>query len=308
MHGRLLLPSWAEGPPSVLVHTQEARENSGRFLVLQHHIHLHANSTPPPPLCMPTPADDWLLFTHLHLLAKRIAAKPRARRRGCVLTYISSTLPCRPDEAALASASSSESRISRTGTFSSVSVGETARSVQLTELISQSCSSSSLSWSSVEVQVESSSSLQTCSFEVKLGPELLTEMSDVWVKSGERAEFRCLFDGLPFTAVVWDHNGREVAVGTERVASSQTGGLLSLVIQGVGVADQGLYRCTATNRHGLNSSSARLTVEGAPSFCCFCCVRCSSSWSIRLPTTCFSPPPPPLPLYCLMSYCYTVKD
>lgn len=205
--------------------------------------------------------------------------------------------------------SSSESRISRTGTFSSVSVGETTRSVQLTELISQSCSSSLLSWSSVEVQVESSSSLQTGSFEVKLGPELLTEMSDVWVKSGERAEFRCLFDGLPFTAVVWDHNGREVAVGTERVASSQTGGLLSLVIQGVGVADQGLYRCTATNRHGLNSSSARLTVEGASSFCCFCCVCCSSSsWSIHLPTTCFSPLPPPFPLYCLMSYCYTVKD
>lgn len=111
--------------------------------------------------------------------------------------------------------------------------------------------------------MESSSSLQASSLKVKFGPELLMEMSDVRVKSGERAEFRCLFGGLPFTAVVWDHNGQEVAVGTKRVSSSQAEGLLSLVIQGVCVADQGLYRCTAANRHGLNSSSARLTVEGA---------------------------------------------
>lgn len=159
--------------------------------------------------------------------------------------------------------SSSESGLShrleaRTGTFSSVSVGQTAHAVEFTELISES---SSMSWRSIEVQMESVSSLQTSSFEIKLGPKLLMEMSDVRVKSGERAEFSCLFDGLPFTAVVWDHNGQSVA-GTERVRSSQTGGLLSLVIQGVGVADQGVYRCTATNQHGQNSSTAQLTVEG----------------------------------------------
>lgn len=152
--------------------------------------------------------------------------------------------------------------------------------------------------------MESSTPLQTSSFEVKLGPELLTEMSDVRVKSGERAEFRCLFGGLPFTAVVWDHNGQEVAGGSERMASSQKEGLLSLVIQGVCVADQGLYRCTATNRHGLNSSSARLTVEGASSHCCFCCACCSSTWSIHLHITCFSLLPlPRLLLCCLMSCC-----
>lgn len=117
--------------------------------------------------------------------------------------------------------------------------------------------------------MESSSLLQTSTFEVKMGPELLMEMCDVQVKSGERAEFRCLFGGLPFTAVVWDHNGQEVETGTERVATSQTEGLLSLVIQSVCVADQGLYRCTAANRHGLNSSSALLTVEGASPFSCF---------------------------------------
>uniref|UniRef100_A0A3B5A750 Ig-like domain-containing protein n=1 Tax=Stegastes partitus TaxID=144197 RepID=A0A3B5A750_9TELE len=78
-----------------------------------------------------------------------------------------------------------------------------------------------------------------------------TSATDVWVQSGEMAEFSCSFDGQPFSAVVWDHNGQNLA-DTERVRSSQSGAVLSLVIQGVGVADQGRYRCTATNPHVSN--------------------------------------------------------
>ncbi|XP_068186254.1 striated muscle-specific serine/threonine-protein kinase [Antennarius striatus] len=109
--------------------------------------------------------------------------------------------------------------------------------------------------------MESERSVETSGFDwTPPGPpRLLMEMSDVQVRSGEVAEFRCSFDGLPFTGVVWDHDGRSVA--QERARSSQMGGLLSLVIQGVGVADQGVYRCTANNTHGHNSSSAQLTVE-----------------------------------------------
>ncbi|KAM9804801.1 titin-like [Neosynchiropus ocellatus] len=91
-------------------------------------------------------------------------------------------------------------------------------------------------------------------------PTLMMGMSDVLVKSGENAEFSCWFDGQPFTAVVWDHNGESMA-GSERVRSAQSDGLLSLVIQDVGLADQGLYSCTAANEHGQNRTSARLTVQ-----------------------------------------------
>lgn len=147
-----------------------------------------------------------------------------------------------------------------TESFSSLSVGQTAHSVEFTEMVSES---SSMSWRTVEIQMESVSSVEMSSFDIKLSasPKLLMEMSDVQVKSGEMAEFSCSFDGLPFSGVVWDHNGQSVA-DTERVRSSQMAGLLSLVIQSVGVADQGVYRCTATNQHGQNSSSAQLTVEG----------------------------------------------
>lgn len=148
----------------------------------------------------------------------------------------------------------------RTESFSSVSLGQMAHSVEFTEMVSES---SSVSWRTVEVQMESLNSLES-SFDIKLSasPKLLLEMSDVQVKSGEMAEFSCSFNGQPFTGVMWDHNGQSLA-DTERVRSSEAGGLLSLVIQGVGVADQGVYRCTATNQYGQNSSSAQLTVEGA---------------------------------------------
>ncbi|XP_074514114.1 SPEG neighbor protein-like [Sebastes fasciatus] len=162
--------------------------------------------------------------------------------------------PARTDEKALASAWSSETNLShrleaQTESFSS-------HSVEFTETVSES---SSTSWRTFDVQTESVSS----SFDLKLSasPKLLMEMSDVQVNSGEMAEFSCSFAGQPFSGVEWDHNGQSLA-DTERVRSSEMGGLLSLVIRGVGVADQGVYCCTATNQHGQNSSSAQLTVEG----------------------------------------------
>lgn len=142
--------------------------------------------------------------------------------------------------------------------FSSLSVGQTAHSVEFTETITES---SSVSWSTIEISSMERSSESSFDFKLSASPKLLMEMSDVRVKSGEMAEFSCSFDGQPFSGVVWEHNG-ESLVDTERVRSSQSGGFLSLVIQGVGVADQGMYRCTATNEHGQNSSSAQLTVEG----------------------------------------------
>lgn len=142
--------------------------------------------------------------------------------------------------------------------LSSLSVGQTAHSVEFTETITES---SSVSWSTIEISSMERSSESSFDFKLSASPKLLMEMSDVRVKSGEMAEFSCSFDGQPFSVVVWEHNG-ESLVDTERVKSSQSGGFLSLVIQGVGVADQGMYRCTATNEHGHNSSSAQLTVEG----------------------------------------------
>lgn len=119
-----------------------------------------------------------------------------------------------------------------------------------------------MSWRTLTVETERSE--RSVESQAPLNPRPLMELRDIRVKSGEMAQFICSFDGQPFVGVVWDHNGQNLL--RERAQSSQSGGLLSLVIRGVSLADQGVYRCTATNRHGHNSSSARLTVEGAFSF------------------------------------------
>lgn len=141
----------------------------------------------------------------------------------------------------------------QTQSFSS----QSSHSVEFIETVSES---SSVSLRTVDIQTEMSSE-SSVAFKPSAGPRLLKEMSDVRVQSGDMAEFSCSFDGQPFVGVVWDHNGHGL-VDTERLRSSESGGLMSLVIQSVGVADQGVYRCTATNQHGHSSCSAQLTVEG----------------------------------------------
>lgn len=167
------------------------------------------------------------------------------------------------------SSTAAETRLSQTletraERFGSLSAGQ---SVEFTETVSES---SSTCWRTVEVEMESVSSMEMSSessiyIKLSASPKLLMDMSDVQVKTGEMAEFSCTFEGQPFNEVMWDHNGQRL-VDTERVRSSQSGGLLSLVIQSVGVVDEGVYRCTAANQHGQNNCSAKLTVEGGLSF------------------------------------------
>ncbi|MEQ2173687.1 hypothetical protein GOODEAATRI_000003 [Goodea atripinnis] len=186
---------------------------------------------------------------------------------SCIATNSAGMVTCSATLNLDDSVSSSDTKITQrlevqAESFSSLSVGQTAHSFEFSEVVSEA---SSMSLKMVEIQMESVTSVEMSShssFDLKLSasPQLLMEMSDITVKSGEIAAFSCSFDGQPFTGVVWDHNGQNL-VDTERVRSSQSGGLLSLVIHSVDLADQGMYRCTATNHHGQNSSSARLTVE-----------------------------------------------
>lgn len=183
-------------------------------------------------------------------------------------------LSCCPDEKPLDSVliSGAETKLfqrveAHRESFSSLTVGQTSHSVEFTEVLSET---SSTSWRTVDPHEESVNSVETSfhsnsGFRLLPSPKLLKEMHDITVKSGEMAKFSCLFNGHPFTVVAWDHNGQNL-VDTERVRSSQSGGLLSLTIHSVSVADQGKYRCKATNQHGQSSSSAQLIVEGASSY------------------------------------------
>lgn len=96
-------------------------------------------------------------------------------------------------------------------------------------------------------------------------PALTLKMNDLIVSVGDMAQFNCSFAGEPLTEIVWDHNGR-MLTNTERVQCMDHGGVLSLIILNVQLADEGSYRCTVKNENGENRTSARLTVEGAYRF------------------------------------------
>lgn len=147
---------------------------------------------------------------------------------------------------------------------------ESSHSVEMVSEFSSMSTTILSSWRSVDVQSFTSEILPA-------SPKLILEMNDVQVKSGEMATFSCSFDGQPFTCIVWDHNGNGVGE-TKRMRSSERGGLLSLIIQSVSLGDQGVYRCTASNTHGHNSSSARLIVEGGYSLLSVCLFISSFHW------------------------------
>ena len=138
------------------------------------------------------------------------------------------------------------------------SVDMSTHSVQTFQSVSETSTVRMTSSSVRKVEVTTN---EESDMSIPSSPTLLLRMTDVRVKSGEMAQFKCSFDGQPFTGIMLDHNGRRLA-DTERVISSHSRGLQSLIIQGVELGDQGTYRCTTLNKHGENSTSAQLTVEG----------------------------------------------
>lgn len=154
----------------------------------------------------------------------------------------------------------SSNEVSRSEEITSHNLTETHSSstVQTFEMVStvEKCTTSV---KSIKVQ-QHMSSLE----EYSSKPSLTLKMNDLIVSLGDMAQFNCSFTGEP-TEIVWDHNGRTLT-NTERVQCMDHGGLLSLIILNVQLADEGSYRCTVKNENGENRTSARLMVEGAYRF------------------------------------------
>uniref|UniRef100_A0AAY5L6M6 Ig-like domain-containing protein n=1 Tax=Esox lucius TaxID=8010 RepID=A0AAY5L6M6_ESOLU len=72
------------------------------------------------------------------------------------------------------------------------------------------------------------------------------------VRSGEKAQFNCSFDGQPFTEIVWDHNGKTLT-DTERSVSyslKHKGPLCCLNVKNIGPKQGGVYTCKIVNSAG----------------------------------------------------------
>ncbi|NWT65536.1 TITIN protein, partial [Prunella himalayana] len=95
-------------------------------------------------------------------------------------------------------------------------------------------------------------------------PKILLQLRDLTVKCGDTAQFICALEN-EFYEFLWAHEGKKIEL-SEKLKISQNGNVLLLTILNAQLSDQGLYSCTVYNDYGGTTTSAILTVKGAPEF------------------------------------------
>ena len=73
--------------------------------------------------------------------------------------------------------------------------------------------------------------------------------------------------GTPDPEVEWQKDGKPIRDGRRVKVDKGKDGVYSVRIPRAETADQGEYSCTAKNKAGKASCSAKLTVEGIKHFC-----------------------------------------
>lgn len=98
------------------------------------------------------------------------------------------------------------------------------------------------------------------SFLFTVKPVLISTPEDVTVSSGSTATFFCQVSGDPLPKVTWTkEDSREMVANSGRHVLTQNG--MTLTLENVTPADEGLYRCVAQNEAGRVESSATLSVH-----------------------------------------------
>lgn len=93
-------------------------------------------------------------------------------------------------------------------------------------------------------------------------PRILSKPLDVSVSEETNITFACTATGYPRPILRWTKNDLPLPADS-RIQVTSAG---ALNIREVSLADQGVYRCTASNSHGAISEFARLNVFSAPTF------------------------------------------
>ena len=90
-------------------------------------------------------------------------------------------------------------------------------------------------------------------------PKVLKQLNDQKIVEGSDCKFELKYNGEPVPTVDWKKNGREITLGRRFEIVSKEG-VTMLRILSVRKSDSGEYTVLLTNKHGSESSSARLSV------------------------------------------------
>ena len=100
-------------------------------------------------------------------------------------------------------------------------------------------------------------------------PVIISEPEDVTTTSGTSATFTCKVSGDPVPKITWSREEPRITwaeIGNGNGRSFITNNGMTLTVEGVTAADEGVYRCVAENEAGRVEASASLAVHSHPSF------------------------------------------
>uniref|UniRef100_A0A8C6U3L7 Obscurin, cytoskeletal calmodulin and titin-interacting RhoGEF b n=1 Tax=Neogobius melanostomus TaxID=47308 RepID=A0A8C6U3L7_9GOBI len=83
------------------------------------------------------------------------------------------------------------------------------------------------------------------------------------VTEGKHAKLSCLVTGHPKPHIIWRKDGKVLADGKHHHIDIYNDGTCSLVITAITTKDTGVYTCEATNKFGVSSHSAKVSVGTA---------------------------------------------
>ncbi|XP_009582128.1 PREDICTED: titin-like [Fulmarus glacialis] len=93
-------------------------------------------------------------------------------------------------------------------------------------------------------------------------PQIVAEApAHIHCREGEAVVLECALSGQPPPAVAWSLNGRSLSASERLRFEEGKNGMYRLHIQGVSVADAGLYCCVAKNVAGTAQTASELTVQ-----------------------------------------------
>ncbi|XP_009698091.1 PREDICTED: muscle M-line assembly protein unc-89-like [Cariama cristata] len=96
-------------------------------------------------------------------------------------------------------------------------------------------------------------------------PQIVAEApAHIHCHEGEAVVVECAVSGQPSPAVAWSLNGQSLSASERLRFEEDKNGMCRLHIQGVSVADAGLYRCVAKNVAGTAQTASELTVQPSP--------------------------------------------
>ena len=90
-------------------------------------------------------------------------------------------------------------------------------------------------------------------------PKVLKQLKEQKIVEGSDCKFELKYSGEPGPTVDWKKNGKEIILG-RRLEVINKEGVTMLRILSVRKSDSGEYTVLLTNKHGSESSSARLSI------------------------------------------------